>query len=108
MDRGRMFQMAQDDAILKLENISKFFGAIRAVDGVSLSIKRGSITGLIGPNGSGKSTLFDVISGVQGRFGGSVLFNGKLINKLPSHKIFELGLGRTFPDTETFYGNERA
>ncbi len=96
--------MADDETILKAEGLSKSFGPIRAVDGVSLSIKKHSISGLIGPNGSGKSTLFDLISGIQGKFSGSVFFEGKRINGLPSHKIFELGLGRTFQTPRLFMG----
>lgn len=94
----------QSEIILKLENISKAFGPIKAVDGVSLSVRRGSITGLIGPNGSGKSTLFNVISGTEGKFHGSVIFDGRHINGMPSHKIFELGLGRTFQTPRLFTG----
>jgi branched-chain amino acid transport system ATP-binding protein len=96
--------MDSTEYILSLENISKTFGPIRAVDGINLSVRRGSITGLIGPNGSGKSTLFNVISGTEGKFNGSVLFDGKRINGLPSHKIFELGLGRTFQTPRLFTG----
>jgi branched-chain amino acid transport system ATP-binding protein len=92
------------ESILSIENISKSFGKIRAVDGVSLSIKRGSIVGLIGPNGSGKSTLFNVIARTEGKFEGSVVFDGKRIDGLPPHKIFELGLGRTFQTPRLFTG----
>lgn len=92
------------DIILKTENISKSFGGIRAVDGVSLSVRRGSITGLIGPNGSGKSTLFDIIAGTQGKFRGAVSFDGRRIDKLSPHEIFELGLGRTFQTPRLFTG----
>jgi branched-chain amino acid transport system ATP-binding protein len=90
--------------ILELENVSKAFGPIKAVDGVSLSVKTGSITGLIGPNGSGKSTLFNLISGTEGKFRGTVSFDGNKINGLPPHKIFELGLGRTFQTPRLFAG----
>jgi branched-chain amino acid transport system ATP-binding protein len=96
--------MNQDETILKLEKVSKAFGPIRAVDSVSLSIKRGSISGLIGPNGSGKSTLFNVISGTEKKFDGSVIFDGNLLNGMPPHKIFELGLGRTFQTPRLFSG----
>jgi branched-chain amino acid transport system ATP-binding protein len=96
--------MVQGDIILRVENITKSFGGIKAVNGATLSVKRGSITGLIGPNGSGKSTLFNIISGTQGKFGGSVYFNENRINGMPSHKIFELGLGRTFQIPRLFTG----
>lgn len=96
--------LEQNEDILRVEHVSKSFGALKAVDDVSLSIERGSITGLIGPNGSGKSTLFDLISGTQGKFSGSVFLNGKRVNGMPSHKIFGLGLGRTFQTPRLFSG----
>jgi branched-chain amino acid transport system ATP-binding protein len=94
----------QEDDLLRLEKISKSFGGILAVSEVSLSVKRGSITGLIGPNGSGKSTLFNIISGTESKFDGMVWFNGKKLNGLSPHKIFELGLGRTFQIPRLFTG----
>jgi branched-chain amino acid transport system ATP-binding protein len=96
--------LSQNEVILKTTNLSKFFGPIKAVDGVSLSITKGSIVGLIGPNGSGKSTLFNAISGTEGKFGGTVEFNGKRLNGMAAHKIFELGLGRTFQTPRLFTG----
>ena len=96
--------MSENDIILDVKNVSKYFGPIKAVDGVSLRIQRGSIVGLIGPNGSGKSTLFNLISGTEGKFGGSVEFNGRRLNGMPTHKIFDLGLGRTFQTPRLFTG----
>jgi branched-chain amino acid transport system ATP-binding protein len=96
--------MSQSETILSIDNVSKHFGPIRAVDGVTLSIQRGTIVGLIGPNGSGKSTLFNVISGTEGKFGGTVKFKGKRLNGMPTHKIFDLGLGRTFQTPRLFTG----
>jgi branched-chain amino acid transport system ATP-binding protein len=94
-----------DDAILSVEKVSKSFGGIKAVDDVTLTVKRGSIVGLIGQNGSGKSTLFNVISGVTRKdSGGSITFEGKRIDRLPTHKIFDLGLGRTFQTPRLFPG----
>jgi branched-chain amino acid transport system ATP-binding protein len=93
-----------ENSILRVENISKTFGGIKAVDDATLSIRRGSITGLIGPNGSGKSTLFNIISGTESKFGGKVYFEGKMINGMPPHRIFELGLGRTFQIPRLFTG----
>ena len=93
------------DSLLVVEKISKTFGGIRAVDDVSLEVKRGSIVGLIGQNGSGKSTLFNLITGVLKKdSGGSVSFDGKRIDRLPPHKIFALGLGRTFQTPRLFNG----
>jgi branched-chain amino acid transport system ATP-binding protein len=88
-----------------VENISKSFGGIRAVDDVSLEVERGSIVGLIGQNGSGKSTLFNLITGVLKKDpGGSVKFEGKSVDRLPPHKLFALGLGRTFQTPRLFSG----
>ncbi len=94
-----------DDTILRVENISKSFGGVRAVDEVTLSVKRGSITGLIGPNGSGKSTLFNVISGIEkADSAGRIQFDGKRLDRLSPHKRFELGLGRSFQTPRLFTG----
>jgi len=96
--------MTQDD-ILVVREISKSFGGILAVDRVSLSVKRGSITGLIGPNGSGKSTLFNLISGAEKKNpGGSIEFDGHSVDALPPHQRSELGLGRTFQTPRLFTG----
>jgi branched-chain amino acid transport system ATP-binding protein len=91
-------------SILDLEGISRSFGGVKAVDGVSLSVKRGSITGLIGPNGSGKSTLFNIISGVEKKNSGAINFQGTRLDKLSPHKRFALGLGRTFQTPRLFTG----
>ncbi len=77
-------------------NVKKYFGGVRAVDGVSIRVERGSIVGLIGPNGSGKTTLFNVIAGYYKPDAGEVWFDGRRIDGLPPHKIYELGLVRTF------------
>ena len=83
-------------SLLKLENITKRFGGLVAVDKVSLEIEAGEVIGIVGPNGSGKTTLFNVISGVYSPDGGNITFEGKDITKLPAHKRAPLGLGRTF------------
>lgn len=94
-----------DDVILSVENVSKSFGGVRAVDDVTFAVRRGSVTGLIGQNGSGKSTLFNLISGVWRKdSGGSITFEGRRIDRLPPHKIFGLGLGRTFQTPRLFTG----
>jgi branched-chain amino acid transport system ATP-binding protein len=92
-----------DEPILLVRGISKSFGGVKAVDGVSLSVKRGSITGHIGPNGSGKSTLFNLISGAEKKNpGGSIEFDGKRIDELPPHRRSGLGMGRTFQTPRLF------
>ena len=88
--------------LLEVHDIRKSFGGIKAVDGVSLGIKRGSITGLIGPNGSGKTTLFNCMTGVYTPDSGSVLLGGEDIT---GHKVWTRahgGLGRTFQITRLF------
>ena len=83
-------------SLLILENITKRFGGLVAVDQVSLEIKRGEFVGIVGPNGSGKTTLFNVINGVFFPEEGNVIFEGKDITLLPTYKRAPLGIGRTF------------
>lgn len=82
--------------ILETDNISKRFGGIKALDGVSMHAETGKITGLIGPNGSGKTTLFNVITGFITPDEGSIRFLDREISGLPHFKIARLGLYRTF------------
>ncbi|MDO5613494.1 MAG: ABC transporter ATP-binding protein [Paracoccus sp. (in: a-proteobacteria)] len=82
--------------MIQVTNLHRHFGGFRAVDGASLSIAKGSITGLIGPNGAGKSTLFNVIAGVLPPTSGNVTMAGEDITGLPPHKLFHKGLLRTF------------
>lgn len=89
--------------MLALENVSKHFGQLRAVDGVSLNVPTGQIVGLIGPNGSGKSTLLNVISGSHATDGGSVRFDGAEISGLGPDAIFQRGLVRSFQDPSLFF-----
>jgi neutral amino acid transport system ATP-binding protein len=83
-------------SLLEVENLSKHFGGVTAVDGCSLSIELGSITGLIGPNGSGKTTVFNLITGFIAPDSGDVRFNGRSISGLGPNRIYALGIGRTF------------
>lgn len=83
-------------SLLKLENITKRFGGLVAVNNVSLEIQPGEAIGIVGPNGSGKTTLYNVISGVYPPEEGRVIFEGKDITPLPPYKRAPLGLGRTF------------
>ena len=88
--------------ILHVENISKFFGGLAAVNNCSLKIKKGSITGIIGPNGSGKTTLFNLIAGNLKSSNGSVIFNNENITNMPSYQLFSKGLLRTFQIAHEF------
>ncbi len=83
-------------SLLILENITKRFGGLIAVDQVSLEIKHGEFVGIVGPNGSGKTTLFNVINGVFFPEEGRVIFEGLDITTLPPYKRAPLGIGRTF------------
>ena len=83
-------------SLLEVESLSKRFGGVTAVDGCSLSLQLGSITGLIGPNGSGKTTVFNLITGFIVKDDGDVRFNGRSIAGLGPNRIYGLGIGRTF------------
>lgn len=78
------------------------FGGLKAVDDVSMTIEKGSITGLIGPNGAGKTTLFNVIAGHYKPTSGMVRLDGEDISGLPPHKLFSKGLLRTFQIAHEF------
>lgn len=88
--------------MISVENIHQHFGGLRAVDGATLSIKTGSITGLIGPNGAGKTTLFNVIAGHYTPTSGKVLLDGEDITGLAPHQLFQKGLLRTFQIAHEF------
>ncbi|WP_294929424.1 ABC transporter ATP-binding protein [uncultured Paracoccus sp.] len=88
--------------MIQVHDLHKHFGGFRAVDGASLTIQNGSITGLIGPNGAGKSTLFNVIAGVLEPTSGRVTMDGQDITGLPPHELFHRGLLRTFQLAQEF------
>ena len=83
-------------AHLEVRDVVRAYGGVRAVDGASLDVEAGSITGLIGPNGAGKSTLFNCISGFVRSHAGQVYLDGKRIDKRAPHRIARAGLVRTF------------
>jgi branched-chain amino acid transport system ATP-binding protein len=82
--------------MLKALSISKNFGGMKAVDDVSLHVKRGEIAGLIGPNGAGKTTMFNILAGALEPTRGQILFQGRSIEAMPTHQRSTLGLARTF------------
>ena len=82
--------------MLEVRAVSKSFGGIKVIDGVSASVEAGEIVGLIGPNGAGKSTLFNLISGMLRPSAGHILLDGSPIERTPPHARIRLGLGRTF------------
>ena len=87
---------------LVVENLSKDFGGLRAVDGVNLTIEPGERRVLMGPNGAGKTTFFNMISGVYPASSGKISFFGKDITQLPSYRRAELGMARTYQITNLF------
>ena len=88
--------------MIRVEGLHKHFGGFHAVDGASLEIATGSITGLIGPNGAGKTTLFNVIAGRLPPTAGRVIMDGEDITGLPPHVLFGKGLLRTFQIAHEF------
>ena len=95
-------QSLGDDPILELRGLSKTFGGLRAVSGVSLQIRHGDRKAIIGPNGAGKTTLFNLISGIFPASSGQVLMFGKDVTAWPSHRRTALGMARTFQVTSLF------
>jgi neutral amino acid transport system ATP-binding protein len=89
-------------SLLETQDISKAFGGIHALNTCSVSVEKGSITGLIGPNGSGKTTLFNVITGYERVDSGQVRFQDAAITNNTPDKVFRLGIGRTFQLTRVF------
>jgi len=89
--------------LLSTENLSRSFGGITAVDNCSISVKEGSITGLIGPNGSGKTTLFNLITSLYKPDTGDVYLRERMITNLPPSQLCHQGLSRTFQITRLFW-----
>ncbi len=89
-------------SLLSLQNLTKRFGGLIAVDNVSFEVEKGTIVGLIGPNGAGKTTVFNLITGNYRPDGGEVVFDGDSIKRLPTHKIVSLGIARTFQTIRLF------
>jgi branched-chain amino acid transport system ATP-binding protein len=89
-------------ALLSLRNVTRRFGGIVALDGVSLDVPEGQIVGLIGPNGAGKTTAFNVVTRLYTPSEGEVLFAGESLLKTPVHGIVRLGIARTFQNVELF------
>ena len=88
--------------MILIDTLSKSFGGIKAVNQASLTIQKGSITGLIGPNGAGKTTLFNVIAGVYPPSDGHVFLEDEEVTGLPPHELFNKGVMRTFQIAQEF------
>ncbi|MDP6927824.1 MAG: ABC transporter ATP-binding protein [Rhodospirillales bacterium] len=89
-------------AMINIKNVTLHFGGLKAVDGTSFNIPKGTITGLIGPNGAGKTTLFNLVAGVFRPSAGSVFLDGKDVTGLKPHELFAKGLLRTFQIAHEF------
>ena len=92
----------ENGVVLEARDIVVEFGGVKAVDGVSISVKRHEIVGLIGPNGAGKTTLLNVLSGFYKPSRGKVYYMGRDITHLPPHARARLGIARTFQHSELF------
>ena len=88
--------------MLKIKNLNKSFGGLKAVNNVNLEVKKNSITGLIGPNGAGKTTLFNTIAGVYEPEIGEIYLEDKKIARLKPHELFNMGVLRTFQIAHEF------
>ncbi len=88
--------------LLSVQNVTKRFGGIVAVDDVSLEVAAGEIVGLIGPNGAGKTTLFNLVTGIYRPDSGDLLLDGESLLQTPPHRIIARGIARTFQNVELF------
>ncbi|MFT9820478.1 ABC transporter ATP-binding protein [Lysinibacillus sp. NPDC056185] len=94
--------MTNKELILSVENLTKVFGGVVAVDNVSFTINKGEIFAVIGPNGAGKTTLFNMITGVLPSSSGNVYFQGERLTRKKPYQIAQAGVTRTFQNLEVF------
>ena len=90
------------DIVLEVTGLSKYFGGLKAVDGVDIQVRRGGVHALIGPNGSGKTTTLNVLSGLYKATAGRIVLDGTDITDMPPHQRTAAGLGRTFQNIRLF------
>ncbi|MFL6833053.1 MAG: ABC transporter permease subunit [Xanthobacteraceae bacterium] len=90
------------DVVLEVTGLSKYFGGLKAVDGVDIAVRRGGVHALIGPNGSGKTTTLNVLSGLYKATAGRIVLDGTDITNMPPHQRTAAGLGRTFQNIRLF------
>src|SRR5262249_23020677 len=89
-------------AILKLTNLHKHFGGLKAVDGIDIEVAHGTVHALIGPNGSGKTTSLNVVNGIYRPTAGSIMLDGVDVTQMKPHARAGLGMGRTFQNIRLF------
>ena len=89
-------------AILETQALTKAFGALTAVNGVSLGVEAGTLHSIIGPNGAGKTTLFNLLTGTFPPSSGRILLDGRDITGTPAHRVAHLGLARSYQRTSVF------
>jgi branched-chain amino acid transport system permease protein len=95
---------ASSETVLRIEGLAKHFGGLKALDGVDIAVRRGTVHALIGPNGSGKSTFINVLTGLYRPTAGRIHFGGTDITGLPPHQRTRRGLSRTFQNIRVFRG----
>src|SRR5450759_4199360 len=88
--------------LLELRKLTKFFGGLRAVNDLNLTVQPGELAGLIGPNGAGKTTVFNMISGLYVPSSGEIIFQGENISGLEPFEVTQMGVGRTFQNIRLF------
>jgi ABC-type branched-subunit amino acid transport system ATPase component len=88
--------------LLEVKKVTRSFGGVNALDGVSLAVEKGGMHGLIGPNGAGKTTLINILSGIIAPNSGQVFFDGTPVHALPAHRLAAKGVARTFQNIRLF------
>ena len=99
---GLSEEVEQRRIVLEVDDVTHFFGNLRAVYAFDLTLRQGELAGLIGPNGAGKTTVFNLITGVYEPSEGDIRFNGVDLVGLPSHEIIQMGIARTFQNIRLF------
>ncbi|MGO8947658.1 MAG: ABC transporter ATP-binding protein [Ktedonobacterales bacterium] len=94
--------MAQNAPLLELTGVTKVFGGLTAVDGVTIQVNKGEIFSIIGPNGAGKTTVFNLITGIYKPDRGTMFFNGQSISGLSPDRVLRRGITRTFQNIRLF------
>ncbi|MEM7003111.1 MAG: ABC transporter ATP-binding protein [Pseudomonadota bacterium] len=89
-------------SFLRTEQLAVHFGGVKAVQDVSFAVEQGEVFSIVGPNGAGKTTIFNLVSRIYDSTAGRIEFDGQDITQIPTHKVAELGIARTFQNTELF------